>query len=193
MNDYTISNRDLCFTALTRVTPGQSDFYENTKPEAYSPKINLSELIEKVVTLQKQIQASPQLKVVPLKSQDRFAYMSLERSILFRLTKAIHYKRKYYDNTFMGRLTKVFLKIIGQWNKGNTNAIAKATQAQKEAFDKIVSSIKDKCSSYKEIKDSIKKERETLKDVLIREQIFASSDFPNPDNIVFPWESKEIK
>ncbi len=43
-----------------------------------------------------------------------------------RLSKAIEYKRAYYENTFMGMVTKCLLKCFGMWNGGDTAAIIEA-------------------------------------------------------------------
>lgn len=43
-----------------------------------------------------------------------------------RLSKAIEYKRDYYENTLMGMITKYILKCFGMWNGGDTAAIIEA-------------------------------------------------------------------
>lgn len=44
-------------------------------------------------------------------------------SVKQRLAQAIQYKKEYYENTWMGWITKLFLKLFGMWNRGNTAAI----------------------------------------------------------------------
>jgi hypothetical protein len=43
-----------------------------------------------------------------------------------RLALAIVQKRRYYENTAWGQITKFFLEMFGMWNKGNTAAIVAA-------------------------------------------------------------------
>jgi len=45
-----------------------------------------------------------------------------------KLAQAIKYKRSYYQHHWMGKITRIFLKILGLWNNGNTSAIKSAEQ-----------------------------------------------------------------
>src|SRR5262249_16923280 len=43
-----------------------------------------------------------------------------------RLAKAIECKRNYYENSILGLITKIVLKLLCKWNEGDTTAIKKA-------------------------------------------------------------------
>lgn len=43
-----------------------------------------------------------------------------------RLAQAIVHKKEYYENTWMGRITRFFLKLFCLWNNGNTAPIRRA-------------------------------------------------------------------
>ncbi|MBY0529147.1 MAG: hypothetical protein K2P51_03050 [Rhabdochlamydiaceae bacterium] len=43
-----------------------------------------------------------------------------------RLGAAVQLQRKYYDTTWIGAVAKLFLKLIGRWNNGDTAAIQAA-------------------------------------------------------------------
>lgn len=46
--------------------------------------------------------------------------------VKFQLSKAIEQKKNYYQNHFLGIITKFFLKCFGMWNNGFTASIIKA-------------------------------------------------------------------
>lgn len=104
-------------------------FIENSSDEKISTyAANLSRLLDEESSLQKTVElcdSTPEIK------------NTYYQVILFRLTKGIHYKREYYDKTFVGRIAKIVLKLTGQWNSGETNIIKKAKEVRNEVLLKV--------------------------------------------------------
>ncbi len=67
-------------------------------------------------------EGSPQSAVIPGRQWElnRLSYIKQQ------LAEAVKCKRAYYENTFMGMITRFFLKCFGMWNDGDTTAIIKA-------------------------------------------------------------------
>ena len=47
-----------------------------------------------------------------------------------RLALAIQCKKEYYESTFFGKITKLVLRILCLWNRGNTSCIRRAEDFQ---------------------------------------------------------------
>jgi hypothetical protein len=84
---------------------------------------------DKMQAIQKRIEA---YKCNLEKTHPQFAKLARQwdcdkiSEIKKRLGAAVQLQREYYDTTWMGSVSKFFLKLTGQWNNGDTAAIQSA-------------------------------------------------------------------
>lgn len=59
------------------------------------------------------------------KAHARWELFQISR-ITFRVCKAMKQKQRYYEQTFIGKMKALFLRLFGLWNKGRTACIQTA-------------------------------------------------------------------
>lgn len=106
-----------------------NQFFAQTEPkeiEQYARGAYLAELAE-LATRARSVIHIARLQVYPndIPAQDQWQLDQLSE-VKKRLAQAIQLKRNYYEEHWFGIITKFFLKLIGQWNGGDTAAIVKA-------------------------------------------------------------------
>lgn len=109
-------------------------FFETSPPD-YSRGSNLTDLVDLarnvVLVLEKSnpfqaLNGVNQLDDTPVTRNAMQWQIDYVSAVKHRVGEALDQKKDYYENHFLGIITKYFLKIIGMWNDGYTHAVVTA-------------------------------------------------------------------
>lgn len=121
---------------LSKLWPNQREIYKEfidetseKEVEHYQKGGNLSKLVDlaeaTIIVIHTANPFAMNAEIKTNKEHDQWELDSIS-DVKKRVAKALEQKKIYYDHTFMGKLSKLLLKITNQWKDGHPPAIKKA-------------------------------------------------------------------